>query len=131
MKYENSETTPFMAMPDFNTTEPLPAEVFSSDLSLSFQHDKLIRLLLNSALVFSYMLNHILDWIRKEHQNLQNKFLLHLSSPPIRNGVFVIVTEWQRDRWWTIILSEDGFFSYGVSFSQHFISFLFPICHFK
>lgn len=42
LKYENSETTPFMAMPDFSTTEPIPAEVFSSDLSLSFQHDKLI-----------------------------------------------------------------------------------------
>lgn len=101
----------FHYKPWFNTAKPFSAVVLSSDLFPSSQHNKLISLL-NSGLFFE---SSVKPQIRSE-RNIRvwkrSLYLIYHLHLPETDGVFVIVPEWQGDRWWTIILSQDGLFSF-------------------
>lgn len=105
--------------------------MLSSDLSPSSQHDKL-----KACWILGFLWSHLLK-LRLDQKGTSESatevfISFIISTYQESDGVFVIVTEWQGDRWWTIILIRRWPFVFCmVSVSQYFVRFVFLICHFK
>lgn len=133
LKSENSEKKAFSYKTQFNTTVPLPIAVLSSDLSPSSQHDKLISLL--NPVLLSHLLNHRSDQKGTSESAKEVFTSFIISTYQKTDGVFVIVTEQQGDRWSAIILSEDGLFClawylfHSISLASFFSSVTLNIIH--